>query len=363
MKQSITTFLLFLLLFFALFLSCTKTDDGPIGLNRGVEGYGFYLNGILDSGRNFHPWGEDVIVTLDSVFVLTECAWNGYTQRNLEEYSTERSLAFRFDILLQDNGEASCASTGLDWDTSLVFNWSENWESLDTLIFFADDGSFLDDDKDVGKYVSVDTLVIAPGEITADTLSFARDSLWDTDHRSVLSTEDGRVLHRVKDTSIFDFVQMVRRPTCSTNPPTGCTQLTDTLYKSIEVSANDTLEIWLVKSCEEEILEYCANDAWVVDSTLTPEFNTRQDTTWTYHTVFVEAGQPCSYVNFYQALHLLPLSGQDSIRIYREWFHAESGSRLCANAPNPDTLIWDLDVDSLVLVDSLRLEILHDWQE
>lgn len=363
MKQSITTFILFLLLFLALFLSCTKSDDGPIGLNSGIEGYGFYLDGILDSGRNFHPWGEDVIVTLDSAFVLTECAWNGYTQRNLEEYSTERTLAFRFDILLKDDGEASCASTGLDWDTSLVFHWSENWESLDTLIFFADDDSFLDEGKASGKYVSVDTLVIAPGEISADTLSFARDSLWDSDHRSVLTSDDGRVLHRVKDTSVFDYVQMLRRPECSTNPPVGCTQLSDTLYKSTVAYTDDTLEIWLVKSCEEEILEYCANDAWVVDSALSPEYSTRQDTSWTYHTVFVEAGQPCSYVNFREALHLLPLSGQDSIHIYREWFYAETDSRLCENVPNPDTLVWDLDLDSLVMDDSLRLQILRDWQE
>jgi hypothetical protein len=347
-----------ILIWLALLLGgCTQVDDGPMSSLPPnavrTTGQGYYLAGSLDSGAFYHPKHDSLLVKLDSLWILSECALQ---QLKDSVWVTGATIHMYFKALLDSDTEVNCAELGIGYDSIFAINrfWGDGIESI---VLHADTRVPGKNYPYEDSTTIVDTVFIKNGTVQDSSMVIGYDSLFFADDAAVHFADTGNLylIRRVKDFVALQQTQALVTQYCL-DETDDCSTVTDTVVAQKSSLQGDTLLHYVRKKCQIDTLNYCVFGTWSADSLQDTLYLPLQDTLWYYQTVLAEKMDKCSVYNMKRQITQGYKSRADSIRVWRQLFVLEANE--CEQWPNNPTLhttssnaqvtFWDLEGDSLL---------------
>lgn len=357
----------------AFMMGCTQDGDGPMDAwDSGVvyQGQGFYLEGILDSGRRVHARTDSLSVELDSLWLISRCYLRhvDYFESNQD---SQTFLAFR--LWLQTDPASECPSSPLGGDTLVVIPPSAAWKNS-SLLFLrgAIDSVAIDEDSvprrsplsDAERFGSnVDSIWILDGMNQDSVFFFTFDSNFSNRKKLPRKVGKGPWVVRFLHPPQYGMNFWVISPEKCKASRSRCTLVPDTLWPTLafndtaaESAVYDTNLVSLRQRCKGDstALEYCAARDWVRDSSKALSYGQAPDTMWSWSTFFVERIPQCAVLNRDTLHSYLSSEGGGSARFWRELFIPALPQAGCG-------IPWTKVVDSVAIPIEFGGTLLEDW--
>ncbi|MBR3070474.1 hypothetical protein [Fibrobacter sp.] len=336
MKRESAIFLFSILLFplMMLFAGCTHDGDGPLDVMPGgeaVEGNGFFLGAVLDSGKSVHLISDTLYITLSKIWSFSNCS---LTSIDLDESYEESQLVISPQVNIKVNTD-DCPAPMYRSDTTFKMVLPEDVPSDLTDIVVKNDTDSL-----------ITSIKLRRGKIVTDTFYIFVDSAFAKMDSLPLRTKDSPSVLRVLDSiTPQKFYWRTLRANCTRRVDKCSDVVADTLFPD-NWRLDDTVLVPVHYACASADSMYCLKDKWEYDTTALGKVNVRLDTVWHTNLYYIEKIPKCAWVETFR------YSGfvfGEKMTFWRSMFVPDDNEISCGPSTKIDWFVYNLSSNFLVL--------------
>lgn len=319
-------------LLMAFFASCAQDGDGPLDVmpnGERIEGNGYFLAAVLDSGKTLHLISDTLYVTLSQIWSFSNCS---LTSIDLNESVNDSVLVIAPKIEIKVNPD-DCPAPMFRPDTTFKMVLKDLPSQVTNVIVKNDVDSLLD------------SIMLRRGKLERDTFRIFIDSAFAVHDSLPLRTKESPSVLRVLDSiTPQKFFWRTLRANCSMRVDMCSDVVADTIYpKSWNVK--DTALVPVRYACASADSVYCLNTKWEYDSAALGKVNERLDTIWHMSTYYVENIPSCAMMNNFA---YGGFAYNSKATFVRELFVPSEDERSCGPSTKKDWIAYRLESNNIL---------------
>ena len=336
MKRKSASLLFSILLFslMVLFAGCSHDGDGPLDVmpdGESVEGDGFFLGAVLDSGKSIHLISDTLYITLSKIWSFSNCS---LASIDLDEEFGESELVILPKVSIKVNPD-DCPAPMYRPDTTFKMLLPKDVPSEVTDIVVKNDTDSL-----------ITSIKLRRGKIVSDTFRIFVDSAFAVMDSLPLRTKDSPSVLRVLDSiTPQKFYWRTLRANCTMRVDMCDKVVPDTLYPD-SWSLDDTVLVPVRYACASADSMYCLKDKWEYDSTALGKVKERLDTIWHTNLYYIEKIPKCAWVETFRYSGFVL---GEKMTFFRSMFVPGDDEISCGPSTKMDWFVYNLSTNDIVL--------------